>query len=86
MGFCKIQADHLLYVKQTGEYLIVTSLYVEDLIILASNVTQLKWLKWKLEKEFEMMDLGELRCCLGMEFTRNREVCTISMNQRNYIE
>jgi hypothetical protein len=41
-GFCMIQAYHLLYVKQTSEYLLVAILYVDDLIILANNVTQLK--------------------------------------------
>ena len=29
--------DHLLYVKQTSEYLLVTILYVDNLIILAST-------------------------------------------------
>ena len=38
-GFCRSQVDHSLYVKQTGEYLLVAILYVDDLIILASNVT-----------------------------------------------
>ncbi len=85
-GFCRSQADHSLYIKQTGEYLLATILYVDDLIILASNVTQLKWLKSELEKEFEMSDLGELHYCLGVEFERNRAARTITMSQRNYIE
>ena len=41
-GFCRSQADHSLYVKETSESLLVTILYVNDLIILANNVTQLK--------------------------------------------
>ena len=61
-------------------------LYVDDLIILASNITQLKWLKSELEKEFEMSDLGELHYCLGVEFERNRETRTITINKRSYIE
>ena len=59
-SFCGSQTDHLLYVKQTGEYLLVVIVYMDDLIILASNVTQLKWLQSKLEKEFRMSNLGEL--------------------------
>ena len=76
----------MLYVKQTGKYLLVVFLYMDDLIILANNVTQLKWLKPELEKEFEMNDIGELHYCLGMEFERNREAHTIIMNQRSYIK
>jgi len=79
-GFSKSQADHLLYVKQTGEYLLIVIIYVDDLIILASNVSTLKWLKSRLEVEFEMSDLGELHYCLGLEFERDRANCTITMS------
>ena len=41
--------DYSLYVKQTGKYVLVTILYMDDLIILANNVIQLKWLKSELE-------------------------------------
>ena len=85
-GFCRSQADHSSYVKQTGEYLLVAILYVNDLIILASNVTQLKWFNLEFEKDFEMNDLGELHYCLRVEFERNREAHTINMNQKSYIE
>jgi hypothetical protein len=36
-------------------------IYVDDLIILASNVSILKWLKSRLEDEFEMSDFGDLQ-------------------------
>ena len=61
-------------------------LYMDDLIILAGNVIQLKRLKSELDKEFEMNDLGELHYCIGVEFERNREARTIIMNQKSYIE
>ena len=61
-------------------------LYVDDFIILASNVMQLKWLKSGFTKEFEMNNLGELHYCLGVEFEKNREARIITMNQRSYIE
>ena len=63
----------------------MTIYYVDDLIILASNITQLKWLKLELEKEFEMSDLGELYYCLGVDFESNGEARTITMNQ-SYIK
>lgn len=37
--FGRSQMNHLLYVKQMSEYLLVTILYVDDLIIFASNIT-----------------------------------------------
>ena len=85
-GCYRSQTDYSLSVKQIGVYLLVAIFYVDDLIILASNVIHLKWLKSELEKEFEISDLGELHYYLGVEFERNREARTITMNQMNYIE
>ena len=67
-GFCRNQADHSFYVKQMCEYLLVAALYVDDLFILASNVTQLKWLKLEFKKEFGKSDLKKLYYCLGYNF------------------
>lgn len=41
-------------------------IYVDDLIILASNVDSLKRLKAKLEQEFEISDLSELHLELSL--------------------
>jgi hypothetical protein len=49
-------------------------------------VNILKWLKSRLEDEFEMSDLGELHYCLGVEFERDRANHTLTMSQRKYIE
>jgi hypothetical protein len=69
-----------------GEYLLIMIIYVDDFIILASNVSILKWFKSRLEDEFEMSDFGELHYCLGMEFKRDRANRTITMSQSKYIE
>jgi hypothetical protein len=69
-----------------GEYLLIIIIHVDDLIILARNVSILKWLKSRLEDEFEMSDLGDLHYCLGVEFERDRANCTITMSQSKYIE
>ena len=61
-------------------------LYVDNLIILTSNVIKLKWFKSELEKQLKTSDPGELHYCLGVEFWRNREAHTSTMNQRSYIE
>jgi hypothetical protein len=75
-----------LYIKQTSDYIFVIILYVDDLIILSSDVTKLKWLKSQLEKEFKMSDLGELNYYLGVQFQKNRKTHTITMSQTTYIE
>src|SRR5579875_989961 len=85
-GFSRGHADHTLYVKQTSEFLMIVIIYVDDLIILASDNTVLGWLKSKLEMEFEMSDLGPLEFCLGVAFERNRSARTITMSQSKYIK
>jgi len=42
-------------------------------------------MKTKLEMEYDMTNLGELCYCLGMEFTRDRRVKIIIMNQAKYV-
>ena len=85
-GFTRSEADHSLYIKQTSEYLLIVLIYVDDLIILASLLEKLAWLKAKLNAEFKMSDLGELMYCLGVEFKRNRKARTITMSQKKYIK
>ena len=54
-----------LYVNQTSEYLLVTILYTLTLIIMASNITQLKWLKEiGAQEKIEISHLEELHDCL----------------------
>jgi hypothetical protein len=60
--------------------------YVDDLIILSSNMESMDALKSKLEAEYEMTDLGELYYCLGVEFARDRVARTITMSQAKYME
>jgi transposase InsO family protein len=85
-GFTRSDADHSLYIKQTSEYLLIVIVYVDDLIILASNMTMMKVLKDKLQAKYEMSDLGELHFCLGVEFKRDRVARTITMSQTKYLE
>ena len=77
------QTNQSLYVKQTNEYLLITILYVDNLIMLASNVIQLKRLEAELEKKFRMRDFLELYYCLGMGFWKNRGARAITLNQKN---
>ena len=57
-GFTRSHANHSLYIKQTSKSLLI--IYVDDLIILASDMDMMKGLKFKLEEEYDMSDLGEL--------------------------
>ena len=78
--------DHSLYVVQSSTHIVIVIIYVDDLIILASDMTKLMEFKAKLEKEFDMSDLGELHFFLGVQIERNRAARTLIMHQKSYIE
>lgn len=85
-GFERSTADHSLYFAQKGPDVMLVLVYVDDLIMLASNMESMGDLKAKLEAEYDMTDLGELHYCLGVEFARDRVARTITMSQARYLE
>ena len=86
LGFERSVADHSLYFAQTGPCVMLVLVYVDDLIILSSNMESMAALKSKLEAEYEMTDLGELHYCLGVEFARDRGARTITMSQAKNVK
>ncbi len=61
-------------------------IYVNDLIILASLLAKLALLKAKLNVEFKMNNLGELKYYLEVKFKKDRKACTSTMNLKKYIK
>ena len=85
-GFNRSHADHSLYIKQTSTYLLIVLIYVDDLILLSSDMSVMQGLKQRLEGEFDMSDLGELHFFLNVEMERSRAHRTVTLHQGNYIE
>ena len=52
-------------------YIVLISLYVDDLIITGNAAKLIDEIKEQLSQVFEMKDLGELHYCLGLEVWRN---------------
>ena len=64
----------------------IVIIYIDDLLIWASNVDVINDLKSSLQSKFEMSDLAELHFFLGVHFERDRRSRTITIHQRSYIE
>lgn len=79
MGFAKSQCDPCVYVKSS----IIIAVYVDDLLIFYKNVADLNETKGKLHKMFKMKDIGEAKCCLGINI--NQGIDFIELNQSKYI-
>ena len=79
-GFPKSHSDHSLYILQSCHYIVIVIIYINNLIILASNVDMINELKYSLERKFEISDLGELHFFLGALFKRDMRSRIITMH------
>lgn len=82
-GFTQNPADHCVYNKQTATERIILIIWVDDLIIAASDSDSLTSVKEMLSEKFKMKDLGRLGHFLGIDFTQSEG--KIKMNQTRYI-
>jgi len=66
--------DSCVYYRQLSDGSFVYLLfYVNDMLITAKSMLEIKRLKSLLSDEFEMMDLGAAKKIIGMEFHRDRK-------------
>ena len=63
--------------------LTIISIYVDDLILLADVISEMKEVKRNLSVKFRMKDLGLLSYCLGIGITQGE--CWLQIQQRQYI-
>ena len=84
LGYIQSQADHTLFYKHsTNNKIAILIVYVDDIILTGDDSLELKNLREKLAKAFDIKELGPLKYFLGIEFARSKE--GIFMNQRKYI-
>ena len=84
-GFTKCQADHCCYFKKIDNNFIILFLYVDDMLVVGSNMQEIVNLKLKLSKQFEMKVLGAAKQILGMRIKRDTNSRTLLLSQDKYI-
>ncbi|KMQ82747.1 retrotransposon ty1-copia subclass [Lasius niger] len=83
MRFKQSGADSCVYTLQNGNDITIVVIYVDDVIIAASNIEEMNEIKRQLSS-FEMKDLGRIHHCLGIRFTQTND--SITMDQEKYTE
>ena len=63
---------------------IYLTLYVDDLLLAGNNSEAMSMVKKKLQKRFEMTDMGPASLVLGMEIKRDCEQGTLTISQDAY--
>ncbi|KAK1440601.1 hypothetical protein QVD17_06430 [Tagetes erecta] len=72
-GFCRSASDNSLFIYNHGNDRAYLLLYVDDIVLTASNPKLLSDIITTLSHEFAMTDLGELHHFLGIQATRNTQ-------------
>lgn len=82
--FQRCLSDHCLYVRSTNGINCYALLYVDDLLIMCSDINVINTVKQLLCNEFEMTDIGVANTFLGIHIKRNDEKPTIEIGQAEY--
>ncbi|KAI3524454.1 hypothetical protein L1887_03109 [Cichorium endivia] len=80
-GFKSSRCDNSLFVYRHGDYTAYLLLYVDDIILTASDHTILRSITTQLSTEFSMTDLGDLHHFLGISVTRNNSGLFLQQSQ-----
>lgn len=86
IGFERSTADYCLYVKINDKSCTYIVLYVDDLLICSNDDKSLNEIKRNLSSEFEMKDLGPLKCFMGINIHIDKKNGSIKIEQKEYIE
>ncbi|CAI7903620.1 unnamed protein product, partial [Closterium sp. NIES-54] len=86
IGFAPSTTDPSLFLRTDTTlppfYILV---YVDDLVFATANTQALALVKAELQERHTCTDLGELRSYLGLQITRDRARCTITLTQSHMV-
>src|SRR5258705_10428500 len=83
-GFNNLRADPCAYIHRDGDELEIITVWVDDLLLFATNNKVMRHLGDDIKALFNVTDLGEPTKIVGIEITHRENSITISQPQ--YIE
>ena len=81
-GFVPSNYDSSLFIKKTTTCFTIADIYVNDIILIGNNVSDMQSLKSHLHQIFSIKDLGKLHYLLGLEVTYLND--GIALTQRKF--
>ncbi|KAH9324630.1 hypothetical protein KI387_004808, partial [Taxus chinensis] len=81
-GFVRNPYDPNLYLEKQGGEMVIVVVYVDDLVITGSLVKMIDETKKDLKRSFDMIDLGLMHYCLGLEVCQKEN--NIFVSQMKY--
>ena len=84
MGFIQCKTDPCVYIKHSASGPIHLAVYVDDLLIVSKDMSEVETVKSDLAKQFTMEDRGDVEYILGIQVIRDRETRTLKLLQTQY--
>ena len=80
LGFEVVQDIECLFVRIKEGSVIYIMAYVDDFLIMTSDMENMRWIKSELFKLYKLRDVGEVSSFLGVEINRDRQNSVIKLN------
>ena len=78
------KCDKCVYIKDTPNHQVIVCLYVDDMLIISRDISDINATKRMLESKFDMKDLGVADIILGIRIHRTLQ--GLALSQSHYIE
>ncbi|KAF5466678.1 hypothetical protein F2P56_016584 [Juglans regia] len=82
IGFIQSQADNSLFTLTIATSLTIVLVYVDDILVVGNDLSQVIYFKSVIFTHFKTKDLGPLKYFIGLEVARSPS--SIFLNQRKY--
>ncbi|KAL9275876.1 Retrovirus-related Pol polyprotein from transposon TNT 1-94-like protein [Drosera capensis] len=83
-GYTRCHKDRFCYFKSFEISYIVLLLYVDDMLVVGSNMREIRKLKEQMVRRFSMKDLGAANRILGLRIERSRKDKVLKLCQKEY--
>ena len=84
--FEKSPDEPCVYKRIQGTKVVFLVLYVDDILLIGNDIKVLPSVKGWLQKQFDMKDLGEANCILGIKLLRDQKNKVLALSQALYID
>ena len=79
MGFKQFKSDSSIYIYARNEVKVIVPIFIKDITLAGYSVASIKAIIAELAIHFKLRDLGPTSYLLGIEITRNRPLCSLSL-------
>ena len=81
LGYHQSKCDYFLFINKSSTYITIVAIYVDDILIAGSNISEADFVKAKLNALFGIKDLGRLNYFLRLEVAHLQEGIFLSQKK-----